>query len=66
MTMILTTKGKTMKIKPNSKKLSKTPPNEKPLSLYPLSVEDALRAFMQVDPKRVEDKLRKEQKERKG
>ena len=55
-----------MKTKPKPKKLSKTPPNEKPLSLYPLSVEDALRAFMQVDPKKVENKLRKEQKTRKG
>jgi len=54
-----------MKTKPKTKRLSQNPPNEKPLSLYPLSVEEALCAFMQVDPKKVEEKLRKEQKARK-
>ena len=52
-----------MKTKP--KKQPKPPPHEKPISLQPLSVEEALRAFMQVDPKKVDEKLRKEQKTRK-
>ena len=30
----------------------------KPLSLYPLSVEKALKGFMQVDPAKVEKRLK--------
>ena len=32
----------------------------KPLSLYPLSVEKALKGFMQVDPGKVEKRLKDE------
>jgi len=30
----------------------------KPISLWPLKPEDALRAFMQVDPKKVKKKIK--------
>lgn len=38
------------KSKPKKKKYAK------PLSLWPLKPEDALKAFMQIDPKKVKNK----------
>lgn len=35
-------------------------PRLKPITLWPLKPSEALRAFMQVDPKRVKRALRKE------
>lgn len=32
----------------------------KPLSMYPLTPEEAIRGFMQVDPKKVEERLIKD------
>ena len=31
----------------------------KPISLWPLKAEDALRAFMQIDPKRLRRRLKR-------
>jgi hypothetical protein len=36
----------------------------KPISLYPLSVENALTAFMSVDPGKVEKRLEREKRKR--
>lgn len=38
---------------------------EKPLSLYPMPMEEALKRFMQVDPKEYEEYRKQEQKKRK-
>jgi hypothetical protein len=35
---------------------------EKPISLYPLKPEEALSAFMKVDPKKIKAKRRKSKK----
>ena len=42
-----------------AKKPTPKRPRLKPLSLYPLKPEDALAAFMQVDPAKVEEGMRK-------
>ena len=34
---------------------------QKPLSLYPLKPEKALKAFMEVDPEKVEERLKAEE-----
>mgnify|MGYP001557917611 CR=1 FL=1 len=48
-----------MAIKRNDKKT-----RLKPISLYPLRPEQALSAFMQIDPKRIKVKEKKAQKQR--
>jgi hypothetical protein len=37
---------------------------DKPVSLYPLKPEDALAAFMKIDPKKVERRNQKEEKKK--
>lgn len=38
--------------------------NEPPVSLHPLNPEDALRAFMKVDPEKVKERERKVEEQR--
>lgn len=32
----------------------------KPLSMHPLDIEDAIKGFLQTDPKKVEERLKKD------
>jgi len=44
--------------------MSKKKERLKPISFYPHKPEDVIRAFLQVDPKKVKEKEREEKKER--